>query len=60
MCPERSGEVLKNRFGQAFRYAAEQIEARFRHDRFDTAIMEVDKEDYQRFIETLHYTMDVR
>jgi len=60
MCPERSGEVLKNRFGLAFRHAAHQMEARIRHDRFDTAVMEVDKEDYQRFIETLHYTLDVR
>lgn len=25
-CPDRLGEVKRNRFGQAFRYAAEQIQ----------------------------------
>jgi len=60
MCPEQSGEILKNRFGMAFRSAADQMNVPFRHDRFNTAVIEVDKENCQRFIETLHYTMDVR
>lgn len=57
-CPDRLGEVKRNRFGQAFRYAAEQIQARYRHDGFDSAVMEIDKGDMQRFVESLHLTMD--
>jgi len=56
-CPERSGDVLKNKFGAAFRLAAESINARIKHDGFDSSIMEIEREDVQRFIESLHYTM---
>ncbi|KAJ8608502.1 hypothetical protein CTAYLR_005754 [Chrysophaeum taylorii] len=47
----------KNRFGQSFRHAAEHIKACFRHDWFDAAVMEVDRDDVQRFVESLHYIL---
>jgi hypothetical protein len=42
-----------------FRAAAESINVGFKHDGFDTSIMEIDKNDVQKFIESLHNTLDV-
>lgn len=54
----RAGEILRNRFGQSFRLAAEQIKGRFKHDGFDTSVIEIEKEDVEHFINQLHFTMD--
>lgn len=59
-CPEFAGESVKNFFGRAFQLAAEQINARFRHTSFDTAVMEIERDNVHRFIESLHVTMDYR
>ncbi|GHJ86317.1 hypothetical protein NliqN6_2719 [Naganishia liquefaciens] len=48
------GDVRKNRFGLAFQTAAEESGAAARHDRFDTSIVEVRKDDLTSFIECLH------
>jgi cell division control protein 45 len=47
-----------SKFGTAFRLAAENINARIKHDGFETSVIEVDQVDAQRFIESLHNTMD--
>mmetsp|Transcript_23927 Transcript_23927/g.64676 ORF Transcript_23927/g.64676 Transcript_23927/m.64676 type:complete len:162 (-) Transcript_23927:118-603(-) len=57
-CPEVAGEFVKNTFGKAFKLAAEGINARFRHNSFDTSVMEIERDDVHRFIESLHVTMD--
>ena len=44
-CPEVAGEFVKNTFGKAFKLAAEGINARFRHNSFDTSVMEIDRDD---------------
>ena len=55
-CSER-GLVKRNQFGTAFRNAATSINAHFKHDRFETSVMEIEYEDRNRFIESLHLTM---
>jgi hypothetical protein len=45
---------LHSRFGLAFQTAAEESGAAARHDRFDTSIVEVKKDDLTSFIECLH------
>jgi cell division control protein 45 len=57
-CPQQSGDVLHNKFGTAFRWAAEGIDASFKHDGFETSVMEINSADTQRFVESLHNTMD--
>ena len=59
-CPTDYGEVYRNTFGQSFRLAAEHCEASFKHDGFETSIMEVKRDDIRRFIDALHYTLDER
>jgi hypothetical protein len=41
-------------FGTLFREAAEQSGARYRQEGFDTSVMEVEKNDLQKFLELLH------
>jgi hypothetical protein len=43
-----------SRFGLAFQTAAEESGAGAKHDRFDTSIVEVKKDDLTSFIECLH------
>ena len=50
----------KNKFGQSFRFAAEHIKADFKHDWFDTAVIELEKDDVQRFVESLHYILSAK
>jgi cell division control protein 45 len=57
-CPAHAGDVLHNKFGTAFRWAAEGIDASFKHDGFETSVMEINSIDVQRFVESLHNTMD--
>lgn len=56
-CPKKAGTVMKNRFGACFQLAAQQIQARARHDGFEASVMEINKEDVHDFIQALHDTM---
>eukprot|EP00904_Undaria_pinnatifida_P002618 jgi/Undpi1/12357/HiC_scaffold_5.g02029.m1 len=56
-CPKKAGTVVKNRFGTCFQLAAQQIQARARHDGFEASVMEINKEDVHDFIQALHDTM---
>lgn len=56
-CPKKAGTVVKNRFGARFQLAAQQIQARARHDGFEASDMEINKEDVHDFIQALHDTM---
>lgn len=56
-CPKKAGTVIKNRFGACFQLAAQQIQARARHDGFEASVMEINKEDVHDFIQALHDTM---
>ncbi|CAM9275606.1 unnamed protein product [Discosporangium mesarthrocarpum] len=56
-CPEKAGTVVRNGFGARFQLAAQQINARARHDGFEASVMEINKEDVHDFIEALHDTM---
>lgn len=46
--------IRLSRFGLAFQTAAEESGAAAKHDRFDTSIVEVKKDDLTSFIECLH------
>lgn len=48
------GDTRRNRFGLSFQEAARRSGARTRHDRFETAAIEVRKEDIGSFVEHLH------
>lgn len=56
-CPKKAGTVIKNRFGACFQLAAQQIQARAKHDGFEASVMEINKEDVHDFIQALHDTM---
>eukprot|EP01134_Creolimax_fragrantissima_P007045 CFRG7045T1 len=44
------GSSKKNPFGLVFRQAAEQINANFRHDSFDTNVIEVQRKSWEHFL----------
>ena len=44
----------RNTFGAAFREAADKTNSRIRHDAFETSVMEIQRDDLQRFLELLH------
>ncbi|PWN48542.1 CDC45-like protein [Violaceomyces palustris] len=48
------GDVAPNRFGLAFQDAAAKSGARVRHDRFETAAIEVRRGDFGAFVEGVH------
>ncbi len=50
-----SQRVQKNDFGTAFSNAARQAKARVKHDGFERAVIEVEKDSLQRFLEWLQY-----
>lgn len=45
--------TARNRFGTAFRRAAQAVRARVKHDGFDTSMIEVKAEDLKGFLQTL-------
>lgn len=57
-CPEQRGEVVKHRFASLFRLAADGCKARYRHDGFDSAVLEIDKDSATRFTESLFLAYD--
>jgi cell division control protein 45 len=57
-CPDQRGEVVKHRFASLFRLAADGCKARYRHDGFDSAVLELDKDSATRFTESLFLACD--
>jgi hypothetical protein len=57
-CPDQRGEVVKHRFASLFRLAADGCKARYRHDGFDSAVLEIDKDSATRFTESLFLAYD--
>eukprot|EP01135_Chromosphaera_perkinsii_P000163 Nk52_evm59s32 gene=Nk52_evmTU59s32 len=49
----RFGETKKNSFGRAFKQAAFKTEARVKHDGFDASVLEIKKNDLEKFMESL-------
>ena len=49
---------VKNRFGLAFRNAAVKIDARFKHDGFESSVIEIEKESVQNFTDQLFLTLE--
>lgn len=58
-CPEEAGNVVKNKFGQNFDLAAKSMRGMFWFDSFDSNVVEVAARDVQKFLEQLHYMMEV-
>lgn len=56
-CPTDGGHHHAHRLGQLFRIAAADIKARIRHDGFDSAVLEIDRDDVQNFLESLLFAM---
>lgn len=50
---DREGMIPRNKFGMAFRKAAQSVRARVQHDGFDTSVIEVKEEDLKPFLQTL-------
>ncbi|KAL7539357.1 hypothetical protein ACHAXR_009209 [Thalassiosira sp. AJA248-18] len=59
-CPEESGNVVKNKFGQNFELVAKTMGegSMFWFDSFDSNVVEVGAKDVQKFLEKLHYMME--
>lgn len=48
-----NNDSRRNRFGLAFRRAAQTVRARVKHDGFDSAMIEVKADDLKGFLQTL-------
>ena len=57
-CSEAASDGGKATFAKHFRLAVDNCDARYKHDGFDTATIEIDKADVTRFLQSLHYSMD--
>lgn len=57
-CPEESGDVVRNKFGQNFELTARSMRGTFWFDSFDSNVVEVAARDVQKFLEQLHYLME--
>lgn len=49
---------VRNRFGQAFRKAADLIEVRYKHDSFTSSVIEIEKEHVMNFTDQLYLTLE--
>ena len=59
--PETAGALIRNSFGRKFLATAESMKGTlFRFDSFDSHVVEVDTGKVQRFLEQLHYLIDVQ
>tara|TARA_B110000967_G_C18536665_1_gene388518 strand:+ start:204 stop:425 length:222 start_codon:yes stop_codon:yes gene_type:complete len=56
-CPEKMGDVGRNRFGRFFYEAADIVQANLVSERFDSNIVEVKRESLQNFFEQLNQVM---
>ncbi|CAI5735164.1 unnamed protein product [Peronospora destructor] len=53
-CPSTPGEIHRNTLGMAFKLAAGETGANFRQDGFVSAVMEIQIDEIQYFVEQLH------
>ncbi|KAJ3403729.1 hypothetical protein HDV05_007660 [Chytridiales sp. JEL 0842] len=53
----KAGDIRKNPFGLAFHAAAQRTGARVKHDHFETAVAEVQRDDLIPFIENLQFSL---
>jgi hypothetical protein len=49
---------MKNRFGEAFRKAADTIEVRYKHNSFTSSVIEIEKEHVMNFTDQLYLTLE--
>ena len=59
-CPTAFGEIERNTFSETFKDAAVSCGAHFKHDGFDSSIIEINRDDCKRFIDAMHYTLEQR
>ncbi|KAG7390279.1 DNA replication initiation factor cdc45 [Phytophthora pseudosyringae] len=57
-CPSTPGEIHRNTLGTAFKLAAGETGANFRQDGFTSAVMEIQIDEIQYFVEQLHNVLD--
>ncbi|TDH70262.1 hypothetical protein CCR75_001639 [Bremia lactucae] len=57
-CPSTPGEIHRNTLGTAFKLAAGETGANFRQDGFTSAVMEIQIDEIQNFVEQLHNVLD--
>ncbi|KAF1336570.1 Cell division control protein 45, partial [Globisporangium splendens] len=57
-CPTNPGEIHRNTLGTAFKLAAGETGANFRQDGFTSAVMEIQMDEIQYFVEQLHNVLD--
>jgi len=57
-CPSEFGLVEKNSFGTAFKKAAAAVQVKSVHGGFETACIQVAKDDVTRFTESLYLTLE--
>uniref|UniRef100_A0AAV1UM09 Cell division control protein 45 n=1 Tax=Peronospora matthiolae TaxID=2874970 RepID=A0AAV1UM09_9STRA len=57
-CPSTPGEIHRNTLGTAFKLAANETGANFRQDGFTSAVMEIQIDEIQHFVEQLHNVLD--
>uniref|UniRef100_K3X452 CDC45-like protein n=1 Tax=Globisporangium ultimum (strain ATCC 200006 / CBS 805.95 / DAOM BR144) TaxID=431595 RepID=K3X452_GLOUD len=57
-CPTNPGEIHRNTLGTAFKLAAGETGANFRQDGFTSAVMEIQMDEIQYFVEQLHNVSD--
>ncbi|UIZ25525.1 hypothetical protein KXD40_006436 [Peronospora effusa] len=57
-CPSTPGEIHRNTLGTAFKLAAGETGANFRQDGFASAVMEIQIDEIQYFVEQLHNVLD--
>jgi len=56
-CPEKLGDITKNRFGRFFLEAANIVQAKLVAERFESNIVELRRENLQNFFEQLNTVM---
>jgi len=57
--PEQQGDSVRNKFGKHFQLAAQSMDGKFRFDSFESNVLEVSEKDSQRFMEQLHYLLEM-
>lgn len=57
-CPSTPGEIHRNTLGTAFKLAAGETGANFRQDGFTSAVIEIQMDEIQYFVEQLHNVLD--
>ncbi|CEG38165.1 cell division control protein 45 [Plasmopara halstedii] len=57
-CPSTPGEIHRNTLGTAFKLAAGETGANFRQNGFTSAVIEIQMNEIQYFVEQLHNVLD--